>query len=51
MENDIKKAWDDAEDDAIHSHAWALTYAWRLFWALSFLGLIWKFFDIELSDD
>ena len=45
-----KRAWQDARDDYKAEQAFIRTALWRLFWAASFLGLIYQFFHAEFSE-
>jgi hypothetical protein len=46
-----KRAWSDARSDYVMEHALRRKIVWRLFWAITFLGLGWKFFSVEINYD
>ena len=53
MDNDenIKRAWDDAQDDYLIEQAKLRKWAYRMFVALTLLGFGWKFFYVEVYGD
>jgi hypothetical protein len=44
------RAWKDARNDYLLERALERKIAWKLFWAITLLGLGWKFFSVEVYD-
>ena len=47
----IQSAWNDAEEDYLIEQARLRVWAYRMFIALTLLGLGWKFFYVEIFGD
>jgi len=50
MNNDEKRAWEDAENDYINSKAWAGINAWKVFVVLFMLSSLSRFFHVEIYE-
>ena len=48
---DKKRAWKDARRDYVYEHARKRAVLWRVFWAITLLGLGYRFFGVEVWDD
>lgn len=44
------KAWRDAQDDYLLEKALKRRILWKLFWAITLLGLGYRFFGVELHE-